>query len=429
VRIEALTLERSPSLVRASARVLWEDSAREPLVLRFEADAHGAADLDATPEAFLAACALPAMRAGEKRVAIEGAVCPRLASGIGRSVALLRDWLGAPRRDVAIEPSEGFRPPRRRVAERTAMFFTGGVDSRHMLLTHRRAHAHGRPGAIEDGLSTFGHLCPSIDATRAWNARVVPRLAEAAGERGLTFAAVRTNVWELAPDVEFVAEESLSSALAASAHLFASRFTRIFKASSREAPRVIRSRLQAQMDPLFSSDAVEIVHSSSRYTRFERLAAAAAEPPGIEDLVVCLAFPGAGRLNCGECEKCVRTMTALIALGRLGEARLFPGDVFSLDAVRRVPIGPHDVGYWAEVLPALEARGRRDLAGVIREKLVEARPHAEWHFHEGWKGRLRRFDRRYLEGRLLELSRRFRRSVYPGGGGGGGGGAGQGEPA
>ncbi len=314
---------------------------------------------------------------------------------------------------VAIEPAEGFRKPRRRATDRTAMLFTGGVDSRHMLRVHRREHPFGRPGAIEDGLSTFGHLCPTNAATSSWNTRVVPVLAEAARERGLTFAAVRSNVWELAPDVEFVAEESLSSALAASAHLFAGRFTRILKASSREAPRVIRSRLQAQMDPLFSSSAVEIFHAASPCTRFERIAAIAAEPPGVEDLVVCLAFPGSERLNCGECEKCVRTMTALLALGRLQEAKRFPPGTLSADAIWRVAIGPHDVGYWAEMLPGLESRGRGDLAALVRAKVEEARPEAVWHAHEGWKGRLRRLDRRFLDGKLVSLSRRLRRGSRP----------------
>ena len=132
MKISNVSLERDSSVVRASARIAWEDSAREPIVLRFEADAHGADDMEATPEAFLAACTLPAMRFGERRVAIEGSVCPRLAGGLGRAIALLREFFGPPRRPVAIEPSEGFREPWRRPADRTAMFFTGGIDSRHI---------------------------------------------------------------------------------------------------------------------------------------------------------------------------------------------------------------------------------------------------------------------------------------------------------
>ncbi len=104
-------------------------------------------------------------------------------------------------------------------------------------------------------------------------------------------------------------------------------------------------------------------------------------------------------------------MTALVALGRLEEARHFPAGAFSLAAIRRVTIGPHDVGYWAEMLPALEARGRTDLVALVREKLVDARREAAWHAHVGWKGHLRRFDRRRFDGRLVDLSRRIRRGL------------------
>jgi hypothetical protein len=161
------------------------------------------------------------------------------------------------------------------------------------------------------------------------------------------------------------------------------------------------------MDPLCSSAAVDVVHSPSAATRFARIEAVAGGEPGVADLVVCLAFPGPPWLNCGECEKCVRTMAALLALGRLDQARRFPEGALTADAIRRVDIGPHDVSYWSELLPALEAR-RADLARVVREKLEDALPAAAWHAHSGWKGRLRRWDRRLLGGRLVQLSRRLR---------------------
>lgn len=38
-------------------------------------------------------------------------------------------------------------------------------------------------------------------------------------------------------------------------------------------------------------------------------------PELLENLVVCLTFPTLPRLNRGECEKCVRTMVTLLAIG------------------------------------------------------------------------------------------------------------------
>lgn len=287
------------------------------------------------------------------------------------------------------------------------MFFTGGVDSRHMLGMNRREHRGGDPDAIVGGLSTFGHLCPATGATLGWNARVLPTLAGSAASAGLEFAAVRSNAWELSPDIPFFTYEGLSAVLSASAHLFRRRWSAVYVASSREEARALPRGIHAALDPHFSSSAVAIRHGSSPLTRIERLRAVAVAPGGVEDLIVCLAFPGPPRLNCGECEKCVRTMTGLAAVGALSRARHFPRPEVDAAMIRAVPIGLYDTGYWTEMLPLLAQSGRTDLVAVIEEKAVEARRLQFWHADAGWKGRLRRWDRRLLGGRLLALRRRM----------------------
>jgi hypothetical protein len=407
MKITDLRLERGPEAVRACARITWEDCAREPIDLVFEAEAPYSEDLALEPEAFLSACALPAMREGERRIAIAGPACPRLAEGIGRAIDTLLRWYGPPRAAVAIEPAEGFRELARRRPERTAIFFTGGIDSRHLLAMDRRERPVGDAAAIAAGLSTFGHLCPATGPTLDWNARAVEALARSAADAGLDFVAVRSNVWALAPDIPFLTHESLSSALAASAHLFRGRWSAIFVASSREESRDLTRGIHPEIDPHFSSTAVRIRHGASPRTRLERLEAIAAAPRAVEELVVCLAFPGPPYLNCGECEKCVRTMTGLVAVGALARAHHFPKREVDAEMVRGVPIGLYDTGYWTEMVPRLAARGRTDLVEVIREKAEEARRLQHWHADAGWKGRLRRWDRRLLGGRLLRLRRRL----------------------
>ncbi len=406
MKIAAIRLEREPGLVRAAARIEWEDCGRDPSTLAFEADAGRGDDLEPAPEAFLTACALPAMRAGERRIAIEASVSARLAAGVARAVEIVGSWYGGSRRAVAIEPARRREEARRRT-ERTAMFFTGGADSRHMLQASRRGDLPAVSHPIEGALSTFGHLCPSTPETLAWNARVVPVLARAAEAQGLEFAAVRSNVWDLAPSVKFLAEESLGSALAASAHLFPGRWTRMLIASGHEEDHQPLRGTHPELDPLFSTEAVEITHVPSPRGRLERLRVGATAPGGLDDLVVCLAFPGPPALNCGECEKCVRTMAELVALGLLERARWFPR-ALSAGMIRGIRINGFEERFWIEVLPELEARGRGDLTGVIREKLAGDRRIERWQVDAGWKGRLRRWDRRILGGRLLALSRRMR---------------------
>jgi hypothetical protein len=376
--------------------------------LFFETDARGAADLAPEPEAFLTACILPAMRDRERRVRIEGALCRRLAAGVTQAIGVLRRFHGPPREPVTIEPTEGWRAIAPRRPERAAFFFTGGVDSLDLLRRDRLAHPAGHPASLAEGLSTFGHLCPTDTRTLRWNEASGAVLESVAAAQGFRLTRVRTNIWELAPDVGFLAEESLASALASTAHAFRARWSAISIASSRDTARERLRGTSPLIDPLFGSGALDVRYDSNPATRLERLAGIAAAPRGLlEDLVVCLAFPTPPGINCGECEKCVRTMTTLVAIGELSRARRFPHREVTPEMVRAVSIGEHDADYWRDLMPPLAARGRIDLIEAVREKLEESRVQGQWSADTGWKGSLRRLDRRYLGGRLLRMRRRL----------------------
>jgi hypothetical protein len=412
VKISNLRLERRPGFARAVASVAWEDGPRPPVELFFQSEGHGAEDLGAEPEAFLAAAVLPAMRDGERRVLVEGALCPVLAEGTAAAIALLGSWYGPGHRPVEIEATEGFRALAPRRPERAAMFFSGGIDSTQLLLGNRSQYPATHPASFVEGLSSFGHLCPATEASRRWNVLMRANLSESAARAGMTLVCLETNIWELAPDVAFLSDNSLSSALAAGAHAFRKRWSAISMASSRDGAHVTPRRgFHPMLDPLWTSSALDLRHSSSRLTRLERLRAILAGPRGVETLVVCLAFPTPPYLNCGECEKCVRTMAALLALGRLSEARHFPRHDVRPEMIAAIPIGFHDEGYWIELVPLLGAIGRADLVAAIESRLAEMKRLELWAADAGWKGRLRRLDRRLFGGRLLRMRRRSRRRI------------------
>jgi hypothetical protein len=222
---------------------------------------------------------------------------------------------------------------------------------------------------------------------------------------GLSLVSIGTNLWDLDPDLEVLSDESLSSSIASTAHLFPGRWSSVTIASGRDIAREIPRGTHPMLDPLYSSSAVEIRHPASPVTRLERLRALAGFRPGLESLVVCMAYPEPPHLNCGRCEKCVRTMTCLAALDLSPRAKQFPPGELQSEAIRAIAIGPHEEAYWHDALPALRSNGRRDLVSAVEEKLAECRRAEAWHRESGWKGRLRRFDRRVLGGRLLRLWR------------------------
>ncbi|HEY1251817.1 MAG TPA: hypothetical protein VGH97_11555 [Thermoanaerobaculia bacterium] len=406
MRISHLRLERSAAGARASARVTFEDAPRPPLELFFETDSRGRDDLSPEPEAFLTACALPAIRSGERRIRIEDAVCPRLAEGLATAAALLQGWYGGARDPIPIEPAAGFRAPVPRLPARAGFFFSGGIDSSHLLHVNRLQFPREHPHSFADGLLLHGNLKAESEDS-PWSVRALAAVGRTAEAAGLTLLPIRTNLWELLPDLPFVTRESLSSGLAAAAHLFRRRWTRVSIATGLGVASEVPRGTHPMLDPLYSSSAVDVRHDPIRLTRLERLAELAASPPGVANLVVCLAYPAAPRLNCGECEKCVRTMTQLVAIGRLEEARSFPHRDVTPAMIRAVPVTPVDALYYGNLSEALAQRGRLDLVRALQEKLREMERLARWSVDAGWTGRLRRLDRRYLGGRLLALRRKL----------------------
>jgi hypothetical protein len=107
-----------------------------------------------------------------------------------------------------------------------------------------------------------------------------------------------------------------------------------------------------------------------------------------------------GMLNCGQCEKCIRTMLALLASDALKKTGAFPQTDVSEGLVRaNVRLNDRIAPFYEELIVPLEEKGRDDLARAIKRKLAFRRGEI------GWKDRLRRFDRRYMDATLARFAR------------------------
>ena len=75
-------------------------------------------------------------------------------------------------------------------------------------------------------------------------------------------------------------------------------------------------------------------------------------------------------MNCGKCEKCVRTMLGLLAIGALDKTEAFVEDDVSPDLLSGFSITiRHRESFYRELLEPLKARGRDDLVHDIESKL------------------------------------------------------------
>ena len=197
-----------------------------------------------------------------------------------------------------------------------ALAFSGGVDSFYSLLRGSRTvdvvvSAHGFDIDVED-----------IARWAAWE----DSFREIAAATGTRAVVVRTNLRHHPVSTAISWERSHGGALAALGHLLSGEVgTLVIAASSFPADPDYPWGTHPRLDPCWSSDRLAIAQSGAAHYRAMKLYMIAGEPLVQRHLRVCWENRSP-MLNCGECEKCVRTQIGLEVSGRLGEFAVFaPG--------------------------------------------------------------------------------------------------------
>ncbi|WP_421121127.1 hypothetical protein ACE2AJ_07600 [Aquihabitans daechungensis] len=268
-------------------------------------------------DASLAATLFPAMRNGQD-LTIEGPVSPRLLAGVDAIQAVFCTWDRALRlrhpwyRRVDVRSTQPPPSSSARTDERgTAAFFTGGVDSFHTAIVHRRA--------LDALVYVHGFDIPLDD--RLLRAEVSTRLGAAAADLGLPLLEVEADLQAFGDRSGVGWPDYHGAALATIAHLLASRFSRVLIPATHTYAHLEGLGSHPLLDPLWSTDEVEIEHVGADATRIDKVRAIASEPAARAHLRVCWENRG-GAYNCGRCEKCIRTGVAIRIAGAEGA---FPG--------------------------------------------------------------------------------------------------------
>jgi len=352
------------------ATVLWEDREYPDQELIFETHIGGldhAAD-EPCADAFLAACFPLAIAHGESRVRIEGQPCPMLVEGLYTAHAWWTSW-GGPSAMPSIETSgrvvrRGLTGDRRGVA-----FLSGGVDSLHMLMRNHRLYRREDPAYIRDALFIHGFDIgkrardPEDDRFRTALRHLQPLTAEA----GLRLISCRTNLRHLPSKPDFWYFRHNGAALAAVGHaaIFGTAF--LFIGASHDIAHPVPIGSHPAVDGLFSSQRVTVIHDGARYARFQKVRELASWPAALAALRVCPSNPG-NQLNCGVCEKCLRTRLELLAAG-VGETAALGPSLTPIELWNNLgPVGDRAVTY-EDLLAPLRARGLAALCEVLEKKI------------------------------------------------------------
>jgi len=395
--IEGFKKEKKSGRARISALIKWEDCARPDHEVYFETSEEFEKDLTLTPHPFLVGSVIPAIHFGEKRIKIGEEVCPELRHGLITVMSWMRHWFG--HETAALETK--VKREMESKPHRAASFFSGGVDSYSILRLNHLAFPEEHPWRIRDGIIVFGL---EQDDPQVFE-RVRNSMQSAADEIGITLVPVYTNIY-----LNYRSEDKgyafwfykfQSSALSSVAHALSNRITVASIASDYGVADQWPHGTDPRLDPNFSSADLRIRHDGVSLTRFERIKLISEWEPALRHLRVCNQFKryGKDKFNCGRCEKCVRTMLALVSLGILERTEAFPGKDVSPDMLR--PVNRRTYPLYVDLIAPLGKRGRHDLVKAVNDRLAECDRTEK---RDRLKAKIKDLDSRFLNGGIKKIN-------------------------
>jgi hypothetical protein len=374
MRLTNLHSRQNNAMTRVTATVTFEDADQPVQDIFFETETAFAQSIEANPHAFAVGCIVPALYYGEQRLALQEAICPRLKEGLETVMALLRHWTDGQFNPLSIEAPLARTARHPDKVRQAAIFLSGGMDSLAALKLLKDTYAPTHPGHPKDALLVHGFDIGGV-IERGAKYHVFERAKSAmrpvASDAGLSLIPVYTNIRHLCDNRDLWLNQFFGAVLAAAAHAFAPRINLAWLASSYDIPNLHPCGSHPLLDPEYGSYDLRIRHRDVGLSRMQKLKLVAGWDVAFQNVRVCLAnVPD--RLNCGRCEKCVRTMLELEALGLLDKTDAFAEnavdpswlDAFSITIRVREP-------FYETLVGPLRKRGRSDLAKAIQQKLTE----------------------------------------------------------
>ncbi|NEQ77074.1 MAG: hypothetical protein F6K23_31130 [Okeania sp. SIO2C9] len=379
MRIENLRTEELGERRRVAADIIWETAKTSAQVLYFEAPYPFAEDLQPSANAFVLASLPFAVWLGEKRIFVQGSICPRLYSGLDAAMAIYQLWYDHCQ-PLTIEPQDGLIPSYPRTTPYTGCFLSGGVDGLTTLRNNRLNYPLEHPESIRECLLFFGvneydfnGSTPVPERLSAFEI-VTERLTNLGKTENFQLIPIHVNARSLCPSYECFTSIGFSAANIAVAHAFNHRFSKILFASDGVGLEELITGGNPLLINNFSSAGIQIQVEEYGLTRIQKLKILAQWQPGLNLMQPChqIKVLPKEKINCGYCEKCVRTMLGLLILSKLAESEAFVENDVTPKMINNIPVSTEvKANFLSSLIDPLENIGRQDLVKAIKFKILK----------------------------------------------------------
>lgn len=259
--------------------------------------------LTPSPEGLVSAFLVPALEL-KGDLHIEGNLNPQYLSNTRQIMTQFSKWWEYPRISIYQDKSPALAPRER---TKKALLFTCGVDSFFTLLRSKQK--------IDYLVYIHGYDIPLRDFRRI--DMLKNSLRSVAHEMNIKLIIIKTNLKEHPISLKAGWERAHGGALSAIGHILSDVATLIIS-SSNPYSHAYPWGSHWKTDHLWSSDTVKIFQFGAELWRNEKLRLIADEALVQRYVRVCTRREN-WKLNCGQCEKCLRTMLILTVCKKLDD--------------------------------------------------------------------------------------------------------------
>ncbi|MFT3882641.1 MAG: hypothetical protein QM703_23690 [Gemmatales bacterium] len=279
----------------------------------------------------------------------------------------------------------------------TGSFFSCGVDACYTFLKHYEE--------ITTGILIHGF---DYQEKHVLIRNTVSSLAnKAASKLNRPLIEVNTNIRTLGDLYANWGKQYHGSVLASVALLLSPQLGKVYIPSSYHRNDLFPWGSHPELDSLLSSDSIQVVHDSCDVTRSQKVSLVAQNDAALSVLRVCWSdYTKKGlAMNCGKCEKCIRTMVDLRIAGALDRCHTFRHPL-RLKKVARVDMrhGSHRSFYQASLRNLKETGADPALEKALNDCL-------NGQYYQGIKGKYRDMRKKAYREVLRPMLRPIERSV------------------